>query len=85
MAGNCAVAVTAVKKNANSGTADDPTLADALKALQTYVGAIQLTPEETIRYDVAPLAANGVPQGNGVVDVADVIMILRRSVGIGSW
>lgn len=82
---NCTVAVTAVKKNANGGTAAEPTIADALKALQTYSGTIQLTPEETIRYDVAPLAANGVPQGNGVVDVADVIMILRRSVGIGSW
>jgi uncharacterized repeat protein (TIGR02543 family) len=85
MTANCAVAVTAVKKDANSGTAAEPTIADALKALQTYSGIIQLTPEETIRYDVAPLGANGVPQGNGVVDVADVIMILRRSIGIGSW
>jgi uncharacterized repeat protein (TIGR02543 family) len=83
--GNCTVSVTAVKHNGNSGTTADPTITDALKALQAFSGIVSLTPEETIRYDIAPLAANGVPQGNGAVDIADVIMILRRSVGIGSW
>jgi uncharacterized repeat protein (TIGR02543 family) len=83
--GNCSVITTAVKRNSNSGATADPTIADALKALQAFSGIVSLTPEETIRYDIAPLAANGVPQGNGAVDIADVIMILRRSIGIGSW
>jgi uncharacterized repeat protein (TIGR02543 family) len=82
---NCAVTVTAIKRNGNSGTATDPSIGDALKALQAYSGAVSLTAEEKIRYDVAPLAVNGVPEGNSVVDFADVIMILRRSIGIGSW
>jgi uncharacterized repeat protein (TIGR02543 family) len=82
---SCAVSVTSVKRNANGGTAADPTIADALKSLQAYTGAISLTAAEKLRYDVAPLAANGVPQGNGVIDIADVILTLRRSVGIGSW
>jgi uncharacterized repeat protein (TIGR02543 family) len=62
-----------------------PTVADALKALQAYSGIVSLTPEEKIRYDVAPLSANGVPQGNGAVDFADIIILLRKSVGIGNW
>jgi uncharacterized repeat protein (TIGR02543 family) len=82
---NCTVSVTAVKRNGNSGSATDPSLADALKAMQAYVGLLTLTPEQHILYDVAPLSSGAVPQGNGVVDVADVIMILRRAVGIGSW
>ncbi|HIJ86185.1 MAG TPA: beta-propeller fold lactonase family protein [Desulfuromonadales bacterium] len=82
---NCTVSVTAVKRNGNSGSAADPTVADALKAMQAYVGLLSLTPEQHILYDVAPLSTSAVPQGNGVVDVADVIMILRRAVGIGSW
>jgi len=44
-----------------------------------------LTPAEEIRYDVAPLGASGTPVGNGVIDVADVILVLRRIIGIGSW
>jgi len=83
--GNCNVSVTTVKHNGNGGASPDPTIADALKALQAYFGTVTLTPAEKILYDVAPIAANGVPQGNGVVDIADVIMIMRRIVGIGNW
>jgi uncharacterized repeat protein (TIGR02543 family) len=61
------------------------TIADALKTLQAYLGTVTLTPAELAIYDVAPLGAGGLPQGNGVVDGADVIMILRRIIGIGSW
>ena len=81
--GNCAVAVTAIKRGGSIGTV--PTISDALKTLQAFNGTITLTPEEIIRYDVAPVAVNGIPQGNSVIDVADVILILRRSIGIGSW
>jgi hypothetical protein len=83
--GNCSVTVTAVSRNGNMGSGADPSITDALRALQAYSGAIQLTDEEKIRYDVAPLSAGGIPLGNGVVDFADVILILRRSIGIGNW
>lgn len=62
-----------------------PSINDALKVLQAVVGLIPLTATEQIRYDVAPLGGSGTPLGNGVLDDADVILILRRSIGIGSW
>lgn len=77
--------VTTVKRNGTDGTGTKPTVTDALKALQAFTGIATLTPAEHIRYDVAPISASGVPVGNGAVDVADVIMILRRSIDIGSW
>jgi YD repeat-containing protein len=80
---DCTISVTAVARNASSGTS--PTINDALKVLQAVVGITPLTATERIRYDVAPLSASGTPLGNGVIDAADVILILRRSIGIGSW
>ena len=77
--------VTAVQRNGSSGTGTAPSIGDALKALQGYHDPSALTPAELVRYDVAPLTAGGTPQGNGAVDVADVILILRRTIGIGSW
>ena len=83
---NCTVSVTAVPRSANSGDpTQPPTVSDALKVLQAVVGITQLTPAEQIRYDVAPLGSSGTPVGNGTIDAADVILILRRSIGIGSW
>jgi hypothetical protein len=82
--GNCTVNVTAVSKTGSSD-GSTATIADALKTLKAVIGSVSLTAEEKIRYDVAPLADNGKPQGNGAVDYADVIMILRRSIGFGSW
>ena len=77
--------VTAVKRNGSSAAGTAPSIADALKALHGCLDLATLTPVEKVRYDVAPLAVSGAPQGNDVVDIADVILILRRSIGIGSW
>jgi hypothetical protein len=83
---NCTISVTAIARNAGSGGASQPpTISDALKVLQAVVGTTPLTAAEQIRYDVAPLGSSGNPEGNGVLDGADVILILRRSIGIGSW
>jgi hypothetical protein len=83
---NCTISVTAVARNAGSGgVAQPPTINDALKVLQAVVGITPLSAAEQIRYDVAPLGSSGKPEGNGVLDAADVILILRRSIGIGSW
>ena len=78
-------ATVPVARNANSGTGSAPTINDALKALLGYHDPSLLTPAELIRYDIAPLNAGGIPQGNGAVDIADVILILRRTIGIGTW
>ena len=82
--GNCSVTVTAVSRTGSSD-GSTATIADALKALKAIIGSVTLTAEEKVRYDVAPLDGNGTPQGDGTVDYADVIMILRRSIGIGNW
>ncbi|ABQ24971.1 beta strand repeat-containing protein [Geotalea uraniireducens] len=79
------VTVSTVLRNGNGGSGTDPTIADALKALQAYLGLVTLSSDDQIRYDVAPLSSSGVPEGNGVVDFSDAIIILRRSIGIGSW
>jgi hypothetical protein len=80
------VSVTAVARNANgNGSAEPPTISDALKVLQAVAGITELTAAEQIRYDVAPLGSGGKPEGNGIVDAADFVLILRRSIGIGSW
>ncbi|MFA7405937.1 MAG: hypothetical protein WC007_18245, partial [Pelobacteraceae bacterium] len=84
--GNCSVTVTAIERTGTTGGGSSPpTIADALRAFNAFAGGVQLTPEELIRYDVAPLSAGGIPQGNGVVDFGDIILILRRSIGIGNW
>jgi uncharacterized repeat protein (TIGR02543 family) len=62
----------------------EPTLADALKALRKYYEIGELTDEEKIRYDVAPLLY-GLPQGDGLIDIGDVALLLRRSINIGNW
>jgi hypothetical protein len=81
---DCSLTVTAVARTASSG-GSAPAISDALKVLQAVAGVTQLTSADQIRYDVAPLGSSGKPVGNGVLDDADVIMILRRSIGIGSW
>lgn len=82
---SCNITPLPIPRNANSGTGPNPTVSDALRALMAYTGTVQLTAEQKIRYDVAPLDANSVPKGNGAVDLADVILTLRRIVGIGNW
>ncbi|GFO67713.1 hypothetical protein GMLC_12920 [Geomonas limicola] len=81
----CAVTVNAVKHSGGGVNGQPPTVSDAYKALQSLSGRVQLTAQEQIELDVAPLASNGTPTGDGKVDGIDVIHILRRSIGIGTW
>jgi hypothetical protein len=62
----------------NDGTKN---IADALKVLQFATGIAQPTAAELARADVAPII-NGVPHPDGRVDIHDVIVILRRVVGL---
>jgi hypothetical protein len=82
LAGNSASATRNIIKLAPLSS---PTIADALKVLLAINGTTPLTAAELIRYDVAPLSDTGTPSGNGTIDDADVILLLRRSIGIGSW
>jgi Zn-dependent metalloprotease len=83
---DCALSVTAVAVGSTGiGGIITPTISDALKALNSIAGIAQLTQEERLRYDVAPLGSDGKPIGDGIVDAADIVLIMRRSVGIGNW
>lgn len=81
---NCVLAIEAVKRS-GSTSETTPSLVDALNVFRAVNSLTTLTPQQQVRYDVAPLGINGTPTGNGVLDLADVILILRRSIGIGNW
>lgn len=59
-------------------------LADALKALRIAAGIDTPTAPELSRGDVAPLVG-GVPQPDGKIDIADVLVILKKAVGLVIW
>ncbi|SNB47394.1 Ig-like domain-containing protein [Geobacter sp. DSM 9736] len=58
-------------------------LVDAIKALRFAAGVDTATFGDILRGDVAPLR-NHVPQPDGVIDINDTILIMRRVVGL-SW
>jgi FtsP/CotA-like multicopper oxidase with cupredoxin domain len=59
-------------------------LTDALRALRISAGLDKPTTDERIRGDVAPLV-NGIPSPDGVIDNGDVLIILKRLLGIITW
>lgn len=61
------------------------TINDARTALRAYYGMVSLSPEQKMRYDVAPLGTDGLPIGNGVVGYDDATTILNRALGDGTW
>ncbi|MBI5484436.1 MAG: hypothetical protein HY888_08245, partial [Deltaproteobacteria bacterium] len=58
-----------------------PALSDALKALNFALGLEIPTAADILNGDVAPLV-NGVPHPDGKIDLGDVIVILRKVVGL---
>ncbi|HIJ97276.1 MAG TPA: hypothetical protein HPP94_16390, partial [Desulfuromonadales bacterium] len=59
----------------------EPQLTDALKSLNFAMKIEIPTPVEILHGDVAPLI-NGVPHPDGVINLGDTIVILRRVVGL---
>ena len=60
------------------------TIADALLALRIAAGVMTPTASDLIHGDVAPLVS-GKPQPDGRIDIGDVVVILRKAVGLTSW
>ena len=59
---------------------------DALLVMNAVLGKVPLTAEQKLLADVAPLdPVTKKPKGDGIVDLADAVMILRRAVGAISW
>lgn len=62
----------------------DVDVVDALKALRIAAGLDTPTASEQSRGDVAPIV-NNTPTPDNKIDIGDVVVILRKAVGLGSW
>jgi hypothetical protein len=59
---------------------------DALKALKILVGLFPApTADDLVAMKVTPLDATGRPAGTGAPDLNDVVLILKRVLGIVTW
>jgi len=58
---------------------------DVLNAYQSVLGHAQLTAAQQKNVDVAPLGTDGKPKGDGVLDIADIVLLLRHMVGLANW
>jgi len=66
-----------------SGTVD---LADAVLAFRHITGEQTITSDVVRkRCDVAPFGTDGRPHPDGVIDLGDVVIILRKVVGLVNW
>jgi len=85
---NCTVtAIFTARSTVPDGRLVDPnqvSIADALRALRIASGLITPTANDLAHGDVAPLV-NNVPAPDGKIDLGDVIVILRKSVGLVTW
>jgi hypothetical protein len=59
-------------------------IADAVLLMQIAVGFIYPTSDQLAKGDVAPLI-NGRPSPDGIIDVGDVIVMLKKVVGLITW
>lgn len=57
---------------------------DALRILRIAVGLDVATPEDYANGDVAPLV-NGIPAPDGVIDIRDAVVTLRKAVKLVTW
>jgi FtsP/CotA-like multicopper oxidase with cupredoxin domain len=60
------------------------TLNDALRALMIDQGIVTPTAADMMHGDVAPLIG-GAPHPDGKIDMGDVVVLLRKSVGLVTW
>jgi hypothetical protein len=64
-----------------TNTTGAPRINDAMIALTFALGVATPTPEQLRRCDAAPMV-NSIPHPDGKIDLADVLIVLRRVVGL---
>ena len=62
-----------------------PTIADALRILRISVNLIPASSDDMNHGDVAPLGQDGKPLPDGIINIQDALVILRKVVGLISW
>ncbi|MBJ6799866.1 DUF1566 domain-containing protein [Geomonas propionica] len=77
--------VTAPHTVAASFAANSYTLAEVQAAYRSVQGEAQLSDADKGLFDVAPLGADGRPVPDGTIDLADLIIMLRKLVGAVNW
>jgi FtsP/CotA-like multicopper oxidase with cupredoxin domain len=60
------------------------TVNDAYKALMIASGIITPTADDLLHGDVAPFIS-GKPRPDGTIDIGDVVVLLRKAVGLVTW
>jgi hypothetical protein len=81
----CTVSVTFIQVNADGDfDANGVSASDALHALRIAAGLISFTADELAHGDVAPMV-NRNPQPDGKIGIDDVVVILRKVVGLLEW
>ncbi|SNB46050.1 DUF1566 domain-containing protein [Geobacter sp. DSM 9736] len=65
-----------------SFAADTYGMGDVVRVFRHAMGRLQLTDSEKARYDLAPLGPDGVSRPDGSVGFPDVVILLRRLVGL---
>jgi hypothetical protein len=69
--------LTVIIPDGNFKTSGNVDISDALRALRIAVGIIQPTADDMLHGDVAPLGAP-----DGVIDIADAVLILKKVLGV---
>ncbi|HEY5973934.1 MAG TPA: Ig-like domain-containing protein, partial [Geobacteraceae bacterium] len=62
-----------------------PSIADALRTLDIAAKLVQPTQDDRNHGDVAPLGLDGKPHPDGVMDITDALVILRKVVNLVNW
>ena len=78
----CTVTASFALPDGNLG--NGVTIGDAQRALMIASGVIAPTVADLAHGDVAPLVG-GKPQPDGMIDIGDVVVILRKIVGMVNW
>lgn len=91
--GTCPVMMSSIRKitalfqtvlSGDMNADNNVDIMDALKALHIAAGLETTTSDDIVHGDVAPLV-DGRPQPDGKIDIGDVVVILRKAVGLVSW
>lgn len=79
---DCAITMTLALPDGNLGNGG--TLDDVYTAMLIAAGSMPATPDYLLHGDVAPFV-NGEPQPDGKIDIGDVVVMLRKALGLVNW